>query len=205
MAFRTLHMRIGYARVSTLDQNPDLQIEKLRQAGCERIVFEKASGAKIDRPELMRLLNDILRDGDTLVVWKLDRLARSLKQLIGTAENLKSRNIALVSLTDALDTSSPGGMLVFHMLGAIAEFERALIRERTRAGLEQSRRKGRFGGRPRKMADKDIAAARLLLASDTLTAAEVASRFGVARSTLYHCLGRVSKAAATLTPLDNAM
>lgn len=111
-------MRIGYARVSTLDQNPDLQLEKLRAAGCEKIVTEKASGARADRPELTRVLRDMLREGDTLVIWKLDRLARSLKQLIQTAEDLKGRGIGLVSLTDAIDTSSPGGMLVFHMLGS---------------------------------------------------------------------------------------
>src|SRR3954468_4531116 len=144
-------MRIGYARVSTLDQNPDLQLERLREAGCERTIIEKASGARTDRPELTRLLHDILREGDTLVVWKLDRLARSLKQLIETAEDLKGHGIGLVSLTDAIDTSSPGGMLVFHMLGAIAEFERALIRERTGAGLIEARRQGRLGGRPRSM------------------------------------------------------
>lgn len=135
-------MRIGYARVSTLDQNPELQLEKLREAGCEKVVVEKASGARADRPELTRLLRDMLREGDTLVIWKLDRLARSLKQLIETADDLKGRGIGLVSLTDAIDTASPGGMLVFHMLGAIAEFERALIRERTTAGLAEARRKG---------------------------------------------------------------
>ena len=135
-------MRIGYARVSTLDQNPDLQLERLKDAGCERTIIEKASGARADRPELTRLLRDMLRQGDTLVVWKLDRLARSLKQLIDTAEDLKARGIGLVSLTDAIDTSSPGGMLVFHMLGAIAEFERALIKERTAAGLAERRSPG---------------------------------------------------------------
>jgi len=148
-------MRIGYARVSTLDQNPDLQLDRL-----------KASDACADRPELARVLHDLLREGDTLVVWKLDRLARSLKQLIETAESLKGRAIGLVSLTDAIDTSSPGGMLVFHLLGAIAEFERALIRERTAAGLAEARRKGRVGGRPRGMQPKDVAAARALLAED---------------------------------------
>ena len=119
-------MRIGYARVSTLDQNTDLQLHKLKEAGCDKVIVEKASGAKADRPELVRLLADLLREGDTLVVWKLDRLARSLKQLIATAEDLKGRGIGLISITDAIDTSSPGGMLVFHMLGAIAEFERAI-------------------------------------------------------------------------------
>lgn len=162
-------MRIAYARVSTLDQNPDLRHERLRKAGCERIITEKASGARSDRPELTRLLRDILRGGDILVVWKLDRLARSLKQLIDTAKDLKGRGIGLVYVTDAIDTSSPGGMLVFHMLGAIAEFERALIRERTRAGLAEARRKGRVGGRPRRMEPKDIAAASALLSDGSLT------------------------------------
>lgn len=181
-------MRIGYARVSTLDQNPDLQTEKLKASGCDRIVVEKASGARADRPELNRLLTDMLREGDTLVVWKLDRLARSLKQLIETAADLKARGIGLVSLTDAIDTSSPGGMLVFHMLGAIAEFERALIRERTMAGLEEAKRKGRRGGRPRRLAEKDTLAAKALLADGTLTAKEVAARFGVSKATLYRHL-----------------
>ncbi len=178
-------MRIGYARVSTLDQNPDLQLEKLREAGCEKVIVENASGARVDRPELTRLLQDVLREGDTLVIWKLDRLARSLKQLIQTAEDLKGRGIGFVSLTDAIDTSSPGGMLVFHMLGAIAEFERALIRERTVAGLIEARRKGKTGGRPRRMADKDALAAKALLADGMLSSKEVAVRFGVSKATLY--------------------
>jgi len=184
-------MRIGYARVSTLDQNPDLQLEKLRAAGCERVVVEKASGAKTDRPELNRVLHDILREGDTLVVWKLDRLARSLKQLIETAADLKARGIGLISLTDAIDTSSPGGMLVFHMLGAIAEFERALIRERTMAGLAVAKRKGKRGGRPRLLSEKDALAAKALLADGTLSAKDVAVRFGVSKATLYRHLGEM--------------
>ncbi len=183
------HMRIGYARVSTLDQNADLQLQKLTDAGCDRVIVEKASGAKTDRPELQRVLTDILRQGDTLVIWKLDRLARSLKQLIQTAEDLKGRGIGLVSLTDAIDTSSPGGMLVFHMLGAIAEFERALIRERTVAGLAEARRKGRRGGRPRLLSEKDTVAARALLTDGTLSSKEVAARFGVSKATLYRRLG----------------
>lgn len=186
-------MRIGYARVSTLDQNTDLQLEKLREAGCEKLVVEKASGARADRPELNRVLHDMLREGDSLVVWKLDRLARSLKQLIETAADLKARGIGLVSLTDAIDTSSPGGMLVFHMLGAIAEFERALIRERTMAGLAEAKRKGRQGGRPRRLSEKDAAAARALLADGTLTAREVAARFGVSRATLYRNLALIGQ------------
>lgn len=193
-------MRIGYVRVSTLDQNPDLQVEKLRGAGCEKLVVEKAAGARADRPELNRLLRDMLREGDTLVIWKLDRLARSLKQLIETASDLKARGIGLVSLTDAIDTSSPGGMLVFHMLGAIAEFERALIRERTMAGLAEARRKGRRGGRPRRLSEKDTAAARALLAHGTLTAKEVAARFGVSKATLYRHLQLETGTLQALAP-----
>lgn len=181
-------MRIGYARVSTLDQSPDLQLRRLREAGCERIVVEKASGARADRPELRRVLGDMLREGDTLVVWKLDRLARSLRQLIETAEDLRARDIGLVSLTDAIDTASPGGRLVFHLLGAIAEFERALIRERTLAGLAEARHRGRTGGRPRSLTGKDLIAARALLADGNLTAREVAARLGVSRATLYRHL-----------------
>jgi len=124
-------MRVGYARVSTTDQPPELQLDALRRAGCERIHSEKASGAKADHAELTRVLDDVLRRGDVLVVWKLDRLARSLKKLITTAEDLEGRGIGLVSLTESIDTTTPGGVLVFHVFGAIAQFERALIRDRT--------------------------------------------------------------------------
>lgn len=181
-------MRIGYARVSTLDQSPDLQIDRLRGAACERVIVERASGARSDRPELGRLLTETLRPGDTLVVWKLDRLARSLRHLIEVAADLKERGIGLASLTDGIDTSSSGGMLVFHMLGAIAEFERDLIRERTKAGLAEAKRKGRTGGRPRLMDAKDILAARALLTEGSLTSKEIAARFGVSKATLYRHL-----------------
>nr|WP_272211157.1 recombinase family protein [Marinicella sp. W31]MDC2877042.1 recombinase family protein [Marinicella sp. W31] len=141
-------MRVGYARVSTIDQNPELQLEALRRAGCEKVFTERGSGARDDRPELGRILSDVLRGGDTLVVWKLDRLARSLKKLIATAEELERAQIGLVSLTESIDTTTPGGMLTFHVFGAIAQFERALIRERTTAGLVEARQRGRKGGRP---------------------------------------------------------
>ncbi|MCZ8195762.1 MAG: recombinase family protein [Hyphomonadaceae bacterium] len=174
--------------MDTLDQSPELQIQRLKEAGCERIIEEWASGAKLDRPELTRLLNDILREGDTLVVWKLDRLARSLKQLIETAQMLKERRIGLVSLTDAIDTSSPGGMLVFHVLGAISEFERELIRERTRAGLAEAKRQGKVGGRPEKLSQREKLEAKAMLASGAFTAKRVAARFAVSRATLYRSL-----------------
>jgi DNA invertase Pin-like site-specific DNA recombinase len=181
-------MKIGYARVSTLDQNPELQIQKLKEAGCDRIIEERASGAKLDRPELNRLLTDILREGDTLVIWKLDRLARSLKQLIETAEMLKGRGIGLVSITDAIDTSSPGGMLVFHMLGAISEFERELIRERTLAGLVEAKRQGKVGGRPKAMTEKETREASAMLSTGAFTAKGVAARFGISKATLYRSI-----------------
>ena len=130
----TTHHRVGYARVSTLDQNPQLQIDALTAAGCKKLFLEKASGAKEDRPQLAAAL-DYLRPGDTLVVWKLDRLARSIKQLIQTVDELKARDIGFCSLTEAIDTTTAAGELFFHIFGALAQFERSLIRERTKAGL----------------------------------------------------------------------
>jgi DNA invertase Pin-like site-specific DNA recombinase len=124
-------MLVGYARVSTQDQNPALQLDALQAAGCEKVFVEKASGAQRDRPELSAA-PDYLRAGDSLVVWKLDRLARSLKQLIETVELLESREIGLRSLTEAIDTTTAGGKLIFHVFGALAEFERSIIRERTK-------------------------------------------------------------------------
>lgn len=187
-------MRIGYARESTLDQSPDLQLQALTAAGCEKVYGERASGGRIDRPELSRVLNDVLRPGDTLVVWKLDRLARSLKQLISTAEDLKGRNIGLVSLTEHLDTTTPGGMLVFHVFGAIAEFEKALIKKRTMAGLVEARRKGKKGGRPPSFSADDVTAARALMNEGKLPVRAVAKRMGVSVATLYRHAGRRSHA-----------
>ena len=180
-------MFIGYARVSTQEQNPKAQIDALETAGCERIFTETASGAQRDRPELRAAL-DYMRSGDTLVVWKLDRLARSLKQLIHTVEDLAERSIGLRSLTEQLDTTSPGGRLVFHIFGALAEFERAIIRERTMAGLEAARSQGRVGGRPPALSEKDLAAARALMSNPEITVAEIARRLGVHPSTLYRAI-----------------
>jgi len=180
-------MLIGYARVSTQDQNPRLQTDALEAAGCERIFIEKASGAQRDRPQLKAAL-DYLREGDVLVVWKLDRLARSLKQLIETVEELEKRGIGFKSLTENIDTTTPGGRLVFHIFGALAEFERSIIRERTRAGLEAARARGRKGGRPPALTEKDIQAARAMLADPAITVKEVAARLKVAPSTLYRYL-----------------
>jgi DNA invertase Pin-like site-specific DNA recombinase/predicted ester cyclase len=177
-------MLVGYARVSTLDQNPQLQLDALKQAGCERIFAEKASGAQRDRPELKAAL-DYIRPGDTLVVWKLDRLARSLPQLIATVAELEERGIGLRSLTEQIDTTTAGGRLVFHVFGALAEFERAVIRERTSAGLAAAKARGKKGGRPTTMKPKDIAAAKAMLANPDLTVEDVAKRLNVSLATLY--------------------
>ncbi len=180
-------MKVGYSRVSTSDQNSALQLDALKKAGCERIFDETASGAKQDRPELAKAL-EYCRDGDVLVVWKLDRLARSLKQLIATVEELENRGIQFQSITEGLDTTSAGGKLVFHIMGALAEFERNLIRERTIAGLESARQRGRLGGRPRALDDRDIVAAKALLADESLSVNDVAQRLKVSPATIYRHL-----------------
>lgn len=193
-------MRVGYARVSTIDQNPELQLEALRRAGCEKVFTEKASGARDDRPELARILTDVLRLGDTLVVWKLDRLARSLKKLIATAEELERQKIGLVSLTESIDTTTPGGMLTFHVFGAIAQFERALIRERTTAGLVEARRQGRKGGRPPAMRGSDVTAARAMMKEGSLPVRDIAKRMGVSVATLYRYAGKRGRPALVTEP-----
>jgi DNA invertase Pin-like site-specific DNA recombinase len=164
-----------------------LQLDALRVAGCERIFEEKASGAQRDRPELKAAL-EYMRDGDVLVVWKLDRLARWLGQLIDTVDSLKERGIGFRSLTEQIDTTTPAGKLTFHILGAMAEFERSIIRERTRAGLDAARARGRMGGRPRALSEKDLAAAKALLSDVSITFEEVSRRLKVAPATLYRHL-----------------
>jgi len=180
-------MLIGYARVSTRDQKPHLQLDALQESGCERIFEETASGAKRDRPELKAVL-DFMRAGDNLVVWKLDRLARSTRQLLETVEALELRGIGLKILTQNIDTTNAGGRLIFTVFSAIAEFEREIIRERTRAGLDAARTRGRTGGRPRALSDKDLKEARVLLTDPEITVEDVARRLGVGPSTLYRYL-----------------
>jgi len=140
-------MLIGYARVSTQDQDLALQLDALAAAGCEKIFTEKVSGTQRERPQLRTAL-EYMRSGDTLVVWKLDRLARSTKQLIETVEQLEAHEMGFLALTESLDTTSAGGKLLFHIFAALAEFERSIIQERTRAGLEAARKRGKVGGRP---------------------------------------------------------
>ena len=177
-------MFVGYARVSTQDQSPALQRDALEAAGCEKTFEEKASGAQRDRPQLTAAL-EYMRDGDTLVVWRLDRLARSLKQLIETVEDLDARGIGFRSLTENIDTTTSGGKLVFHIFAALAEFERGIIKERTKAGLDAARARGRVGGRPPALTDDDMIQAKALLADPDITVKQVAERMGVAVSTLY--------------------
>ena len=177
-------MRIGYARVSTGDQSTALQLKALKESGCERIFQETASGAQRDRPQLARAI-EFVRSGDSVVVWKMDRLARSLKQLIDTVEDLGNRGIGFLSLTENIDTSTPGGKLIFHVFGALAEFERGVIRERTMAGLDAARREGRIGGRPRALGDKDIKAAKALMAAGDISMTEISKRLGISPATLY--------------------
>ena len=189
-------MLIGYARVSTLDQNPALQRDALTAAGCDKIFTEQASGAQRDRPQLLAAL-EYLRAGDTLVVWKLDRLARSMQQLIDTVADLHTRQIGFRSLTEQVDTTTAGGTLVFHIFGALAEFERALIRERTRAGLAAARARGRVGGRKRALTPDQVAMAMTLLRDPAITVAQVAAQLRVARATVYASLPPGGRSALT--------
>lgn len=182
-------MLIGYARVSTQEQNLELQINALQAAGCKKIFTEKASGAQRDRPELKAALEYMrANEDDTLVVWKLDRLARSLRQLIDTIEELEKKGIGFKSLTENIDTTTSGRRLVFHIFGALAEFERILIKERTMAGLKAAKAMGKKGGRPQALEAEDLRDAKALLRNKKITVKEVAKRLNVDPSTLYRYL-----------------
>src|SRR5580704_15258027 len=177
-------MRIGYARVSTDDQTLDLQRDALKQAKCRQIYEEHASGKNANRPQLDGCIKS-LREGDTLVVWRLDRLGRNLADLVRLIAELEQRKVNFESLTEKIETRSPAGRLVFHVFAALAEFERNLIRERTVAGLKAARARGRKGGRPKKLQGKDLKTIKALLKTDEVSVQEAAVRFGVSRSTLY--------------------
>ncbi len=186
---KTGKMLVGYARVSTQEQNLELQINALKEVGCKKIFMEKASGAQRDRPELKAALEYMrANEDDTLVVWKLDRLARSLRQLIDTVEELEKQGIGFKSLTEAIDTTNSGGKLVFHIFGALAEFERGVIKERTMAGLKAAKDMGRTGGRPLSLKSDDLIAAKALLKNKKITVKEAAKRLKVDPSTLYRYL-----------------
>ena len=182
-------MRIGYARVSTDQQEAALQIDALKQAKCGRVYQEKASGAKTDRPELIRMI-DNARKGDVVIVWRLDRLARSIRQLIDTTTLLNERGVELWSLTENINTTTPSGKLTFHIFAALAEFERDILRQRVNAGLKAARRRGRVGGRPKSLSELDLKKARALLRSGDYTKTQVADELGVSRHTLWRALER---------------
>lgn len=178
-------MLVGYARVSTSDQNLDLQRDALEAAGCERLFTDTASGAKAERPGLKEALKEC-RQGDTLVVWKLDRLGRSLPHLVETVRDLMAREVGFKSLQESIDTTTSGGKLIFHIFASLAEFERDLIRERTNAGLSSARARGRKGGRPKGVMDPNKQKAAMALKNDTSrSVSEICQILGVCRNTYY--------------------
>ncbi len=179
-------MLIGYARVSTKDQDLSLQNTALGKAGCDRIFEDKASGAKNSRPGL-KLAFEVLRENDILVVWKLDRLGRSVKDLVTIVGDLENRGIHFKSLTDNIDTSTTSGRFFFHVMASLAQMERELMIERTHAGLESARKRGRVGGRKRAMTDSKIESAKRLLA-DGIPTKDVAKDLSVSVPTLYRWL-----------------
>lgn len=189
MSFLTkrMSMLIGYARVSTDDQNLDLQYDELKKAGCEKFYDDKVTGGKIDRPGLDAAI-DYARKDDVIVVWRLDRLSRSLKDLIEVITNLESKGIGLKSLHESIDTTSSSGKLIFHIFGSLAEFERNLIGERTRAGLKAARERGKIGGRPKKLNTEKAKLARDLYNEKTRTIKQICELVGVSKPTLYKYL-----------------
>lgn len=183
-------MIFGYARVSTGDQNLDLQIDQIREAGCAKIFSETVSGAKAERKELGRLLDQV-RPGDVIVIWKLDRLGRSLKNLVELVGDLMERGVGLKSVNDPIDTTSPQGKLIFNIFASLAEFERDLIIERTQAGLKAARARGRNGGRPKGLSEdakRKAVAAEALYREKKLSANEIAENLGISKATLYSYL-----------------
>jgi len=180
-------MNVGYARVSTHDQTINLQEDALKKAGCEKIFNDVMSGAKSDRPGLLQAV-EYARSGDTLVVWKLDRLGRSLKQLIETVSNLNSRGVQIKSLQESIDTNTPNGKFFFHVFGALAEFEKDIIRERTLAGLASARARGKCGGRPSKLTKEQIQQLKALHKDPNNKIADLLKTFNIKKPTLYRYL-----------------
>ena len=190
---------LGYARVSTTDQDSSLQVDALRAAGCYRVFVDTVSGALEHRPELDNVL-DQLRPGDTLVVWRLDRLGRSIRHLIDQLRALDERGVGFRSLQETIDTTSSGGRLVFHVFAALAEFERDLIRERTNAGLAAARARGRTGGRPSSLSPAQVKSARRMYEQQEMTVAQIGDVLGVSRTTIYRALNRQSTPAVPRRP-----
>lgn len=180
-------MKIGYARVSTEDQSQNAQLDALNEAGCNRVYQESFSGKSRNRPQLERMI-DSLREGDIVVVQRLDRLGRSLKDLIELLDGFKQQGVQFISLNENIDTTTAVGELAFHMIGSIAQFERRLISERTKAGLDAARARGRKGGRKPKLTETDIKKAKAMLSDPEMTKAEVADHFNVSRPTLNKAL-----------------
>lgn len=183
-------MKFGYARVSTHDQNLNLQLDALRKEGCEKIFQEVASGSKVDRPELKKLLNET-RKGDVIIIWKLDRLGRSLKHFLSLINDLLQKGVDLKSLNDPIDTTNSQGRLIFNIFASLAEFERDLAIERTQAGLKAARSRGRFGGRPKGLsgeAKKKAVAAEALYKERKLSVNEIRKNLGICKATLYSYL-----------------
>jgi DNA invertase Pin-like site-specific DNA recombinase len=189
-------MLIGYARVSTNDQETATQVAALKAAGCERIYREKASGGRWDRPELHKLL-DQLRKGDVLVVWKLDRLSRSLRDVLTIMERLGEASAGFRSLTEAIDTTTPAGRMMMQMVGAFAEFERAMLRERTKAGLDAAREEGRIGGRRPKLTAQQQSEIQKMVSKGDKSAADAARLFKVHPATVSRLLARASHRKAS--------
>lgn len=192
-------MLIGYERVSTDDQNLNLQHDALQMAGCEKIFSDTMSGAKADRPGLQAAF-EFARSGDTIVVWRLDRLGRSLKDLIALVEELESRKIGFRSLQESIDTTSSGGKLIFHMFGALAEFERNLIRERTQAGLQAARARGRKGGRRQKLTPQQIDIGKSLAADPQRSVSSICQHLRISRPTYYRYIASTVKGASVPQP-----
>jgi DNA invertase Pin-like site-specific DNA recombinase len=185
-----VNMRFGYARVSTLEQNLSLQIDALKAAGCDDIIKDEASGKNTNRPGLTNLLNNKLRTGDELIVWRLDRLGRSLKELIELINDFENKGIKFNSLTESINTGTSSGKLIFNIFASLAEFERNLIRERTIAGLNSARARGRLGGRPGIDKTK-INAALQLYNKKELTINEICKTIGISKATLYKYIDKI--------------
>lgn len=190
-------MKIGYARVSTLEQNLDLQIDALEKAGCKKIITDEISGSVAERPGLTRLKED-LREGDTVVVWRLDRLGRSLKHLIALVNEFELLKVGFESLQESINTTTSTGQLIFHMFGALAEFERNLIRERTKAGLASARSRGRLGGRPKQLDSNKRQLVVKLYKDRSHTVQEICQMMGISKPTLYQYIREADKNEAHL-------
>ena len=195
-------MKIGYARVSTQEQDNSAQINALQIAGCERVFKEQASGARWDRPELSRLIEQ-LRAGDVLVVWKLDRLSRSLKDLMFLLEKIEAAGAGFQSLTESIDTTTPSGRMMMQIIGSFAEFERAMLRERTKSGLNSARSQGRIGGRRSKLTSQQKAEIVSMVSSGQKTAADAARLFGTHPSTIGRLLSKQRLLDTSYTCITN--